>query len=859
MKKISVLILTTFVFNLFSATSFAFSDVTDATQDEAVDYLEDEGIISGYPDGTFKPNNSINRAELMKILVGAANASPDPSKYRNCFPDVKTEWFSPYVCYAKSQGWISGYPDGTFKPAQSVNRAEAMKMLINSQDFSVPGAVSQDVFTDVKAGTWYSPFVYVAKAEDIVMQETGNYYPANSMTRGDLSVFAFRALTNDESEDTSNDDDSDEDEDEDDDNSDDDNQNNPPDDNDEDPVTQPPVVDNPSMDSDLTLWANEGGDKVTQDELRATRSPSSVKNSVWDGDSIQIFGAKNEVVNFNLIIEAPDQKLSDLKVEFNKLTGPSTISTNTSELFDWTQKNIELFYVRYLEIKGLSAFMGIGYDQRHLPKKLRTTHDEIGNPTGDWYDRPNHNKFYPEIAVPLELEQGFNIATNKNQSIWVDIYIPKNKHAGIYQGEIKITQENDLAATIPVTLEVYDFTLPDSPNSKTMLSLGYGDINERYFGERWPNGKDSEIQKLRDQHFKLAHRHKISLIDNDGHPTEDRPADQWLPRLSGDLFTAKNGYDGPGVGTGNDVFSIGHYGSWDWKDEGKAGMQAHTDNWESWFQKNFPNVERFLYLIDESDNYAEIETWAKWINEGTGPGKNLKSLATTWVRSAFDKMPSLDIPTSGMYVADKEPTQTAIDHYVSRSDKKVFFYNGGRPGQGSFMTDDDGVALRELAWGQYKKKIDRWFYWESTYYNNFQAGEGQTNVFKTAKTFGGSDSFDTLTGESGWNYSNGDGVLFYPGTDKIFPAESYDVMGPIASLRLKYWRRGIQDVDYLVLAAQKDPLKTAQIVAKIVPKVLWEYDVADAGDPTWVRTEISWSDDPDVWEQARRELAEIIR
>ena len=218
-----------------------------------------------------------------------------------------------------------------------MNRAEAMKMLINSQDFSVPGAVSQDVFTDVKAGTWYSPFVYVAKAEDIVMQETGNYYPANSMTRGDLSVFAFRALTNDESEDTSNDDDSDEDEDEDDDNSDDDNQNNPPDDNDEDPVTQPPVVDNPSMDSDLTLWANEGGDKVTQDELRATRSPSSVKNSVWDGDSIQIFGAKNEVVNFNLIIEAPDQKLSDLKVEFNKLTGPSTISTNTSELFDWTQ------------------------------------------------------------------------------------------------------------------------------------------------------------------------------------------------------------------------------------------------------------------------------------------------------------------------------------------------------------------------------------------------------------------------------------------------------------------------------------------------------------------------------------------
>lgn len=113
-------------------------------------------------------------------------------------------------------------------------------------------------------------------------------------------------------------------------------------------------------------------------------------------------------------------------------------------------------------------------------------------------------------------------------------------------------------------------------------------------------------------------------------------------------------------------------------------------------------------------------------------------------------------------------------------------------------------------------------------------------------------------GETGWNYSNGDGVLFYPGTDLVFPEESYSLNGPFASLRLKHWRRGIQDVDYLTLAAAIDPERVNQIVQAMVPKVLWEYGVTEPQDPTWVKTDISWSIDPDDWEARRAELATII-
>ena len=154
--------------------------------------------------------------------------------------------------------------------------------------------------------------------------------------------------------------------------------------------------------------------------------------------------------------------------------------------------------------------------------------------------------------------------------------------------------------------------------------------------------------------------------------------------------------------------------------------------------------------------------------------------------------------------------------------------------------------------------VNRWFFWEGTYYNNYQGDTGQTNVFQTAHTFGGFDGFDDVYGETGWNYSNGDGVLFYPGTDLVYPDESYGVMSPIASLRLKHWRRGIQDVDYLVLAANIDPDRVNQIVADMIPSVLLEVGVEDPNEPSWILTDISWSTDPDVWESARAELADII-
>jgi hypothetical protein len=616
------------------------------------------------------------------------------------------------------------------------------------------------------------------------------------------------------------------------------------------------------------IWANTGEDKVTQDELRAKNTPDSIFNTAWNGERIYVFGSRNEVVAFNVILEAASNSANSVSVSFNKLAGKEGEITSASAsgdgIFNWTQRPIEVFFVRYLEIKGLSLFSYGTYDERHIPVRMRRPWTGEGIGQGGWTDRPDHNKFYPDIAVPMELVRTFNINAKQNQSVWVDIYIPKTASPGLYKGDFTVYESGVEVKKIPVQLMVCNATLPDTPASKTMLYYSASNINKRYLGNSSISNSSADgtqAKVLRDRHYLMAHRHKISLIGDDLQDcgsTADQPCPEDVARLTGRLFTSANGYEGPGVNEGNTVYAIGTYGNWGWKTGTQAAMQQHTDAWANWFTANAPNVEYFLYLADESSAVAQMQTWASWIAGNPGPGKVVRSFATVDLPSAARNIPALDIPTSTLSTGVPSEWQALCDRYTSDPRKRFFMYNGHRPANGSFGTDDEGVALRSMAWAQYKKHVNRWFFWESTYYNNYQGGAGETNVFRTAHTFGGGGTQNATLGETGWNYSNGEGVLFYPGTDRVYPADSYGVMGPFASLRLKHWRRGVQDVDYLKMAAAINPGAVQAMVQNMVPKVLWEYGVNDPSDPTWVRSDISWPIDPQKWEISRAQTIAVI-
>lgn len=112
----------------------SFSDIEDHLYRGAIESILEQGIVKGYEDQTFRPDNSINRAEFLKILI--ESRFPVESQTRDsinpfCFEDLKEsiEWYSGYVCLAKDKKIINGYPDQTFRPSEFINRAEAAKIL----------------------------------------------------------------------------------------------------------------------------------------------------------------------------------------------------------------------------------------------------------------------------------------------------------------------------------------------------------------------------------------------------------------------------------------------------------------------------------------------------------------------------------------------------------------------------------------------------------------------------------------------------------------------------------------------------------------------------------------------------------
>lgn len=195
-----------------SGEGTVFSDITSIHPNStAILHLKDVGVIDGYPDGSFKPNGQINRAELMKMVVEMMVGDPvGLGDYENCFPDVSDDWYAPYVCYAYEQGWVDGYPDGSFQPGNYTNRAEAVKIILNAYfDGDIPGLDTldlgfeyhADIPNDADEDAWYYPFVeYAALAGALDLQHVENisfgynYFPGDEMTRKEVAEMIYRLL-----------------------------------------------------------------------------------------------------------------------------------------------------------------------------------------------------------------------------------------------------------------------------------------------------------------------------------------------------------------------------------------------------------------------------------------------------------------------------------------------------------------------------------------------------------------------------------------------------------------------------------------------------------------------------------------
>lgn len=165
----------------FWATENRYSDVSAGRwYNNAVSKMTRAGIVNGYPDGTFRPNAPITRAEMAKIIALFAKLEPSAER----FPDAAGHWAEAYIRLAAGNGWIEGYPDGTFRPNQSITRAETVTMIdrvlerVPKDESRLLPHSAMLTFPDCRPGQWF----YIA------VQEAANshvYERAASEQHGD--------------------------------------------------------------------------------------------------------------------------------------------------------------------------------------------------------------------------------------------------------------------------------------------------------------------------------------------------------------------------------------------------------------------------------------------------------------------------------------------------------------------------------------------------------------------------------------------------------------------------------------------------------------------------------------------------
>ncbi len=111
-----------------------FSDISGTKYEQAIITLSDIGIINGYEDGTFKPENNVTRAQFTKMLVKALNIDENASTdFQLSIQDIGPEhWAYLYVKAGIENNLIKGYGDNTFKPDKNVSYAECMAMILRA-------------------------------------------------------------------------------------------------------------------------------------------------------------------------------------------------------------------------------------------------------------------------------------------------------------------------------------------------------------------------------------------------------------------------------------------------------------------------------------------------------------------------------------------------------------------------------------------------------------------------------------------------------------------------------------------------------------------------------------------------------
>ncbi|HBR96834.1 MAG TPA: hypothetical protein DD979_05590 [Gammaproteobacteria bacterium] len=467
---------------------------------------------------------------------------------------------------------------------------------------------------------------------------------------------------------------------------------------------------------------------------------------------------------------------------------------------------------------------------------------------------------YPDVLIPqqssctdpeLPLFEQVSLSQRRDalQAMWVDIYIPKDQPAGVYRGAVEARLSTGTALDIPVALTVWSATLPDKPSFDAV-----GEVYIAYAQEgAGMDLGDAAWRRMAHCYQQLAHRHRMVFIER--FPTFPVNGD-WAaydavydPILSGRLFTPEYGYHGPGESTPVTVWrtpwpqEVNGQIEAPLSDETLAMYQQRAAAWQAHVRaRGWEETDYFAYILDEVDgpmdtsDEAPVQTQAALarrdylamahdqmrrlqaaLDAGAGDG----AIDLLWTSHAdasrWRDDPELDLSGVIRWWAPNAGAATpAFFAERQRQNEKIWFYHDGHPAVGVHSINASGIEMR--TWGVIGARygFDGQLMWAVNL-------GSMTQPFAKPSYKDADDRF-------------GNGVLVYPGA-QLDQLGFRPTPGPLPSMRMKAWRRGLQDAELARLAAQSGHAEAAHaLLRQMVPRALGE-GVGKA----------AWPTDPGVW------------
>lgn len=577
------------------------------------------------------------------------------------------------------------------------------------------------------------------------------------------------------------------------------------------------------------------------------------KNWVYDGEQVSLQAARGEYVSFQLVITShTDSILKGIRVEMTPFAG-----------------------------EGQTFGPGFGSGSGPAPELFLEWAVEVKTPSTGYPRASLGTGWYPDALIPLEYIQtdssavhgrwtyplwlpDFNnrIDGQRSHIIWVDQYVPFEREKalpGEYTSTARVTI-GDQTQELPVTLEVWDFAIPNENKLKAGLQQ-----------EGFASGM-SPAQEL--ETYQLLKRNRIALLDPTYQPGLEvsgngKVSIQWddfdrrvKKYLTGEAFTAEYGYSyGPGYGEPVENFMLpfdvyGKHGTPGWPDIGRPEVERRPENRAVYVAAVRQVRSHLRSLVDTSR--TDLTVYLNGLDESYFP--------EAWDRMVYygdlfeEEYPEVQFRVDGAYTDEAmQVIAGSIDawasHTINYNLDKVRKYQGmgirdwlygpmlyeGKVNSwvgSSTFTDLPLLNDRAISWACWKYRTYSWISWGigAGWKNGWYDPESWKDAYKA-----GADT------DPGYTYKilNGSALMIYsPG---IVP----NVPGPCPSIRLKTMRDGVQEYEYMRLLAETDGNRERadSIVNTIIKHPFGDQSIGNLD---------VWSFDAEQWDRARIALGELI-